>query len=124
MNEIREYPVTNVIYKTNQFEFNTDYESNRFICTQIAFDKGWKVFAYDQNNNKTEVKTYLTQGGFVGFVSGVNQTHYKMVYETPYLRLGNTLSIIGGLLFIGSCIAYYYVSVELNKKKLFEELLR
>lgn len=124
MDEIRDNPIENVTYKTNEFSFTTDFEKNRFICTQIAFDKGWKVIATSSNGETKEVKTYLTQGGFVGFVSLNGFTKYTMKYETPYLRLGNTLSIIGGMLYFVSAVSYIYISFNNDKKTLLFDLKR
>ena len=122
MNEILEYPIENVVYKANEFKFTTNYSKERFICTQVAYDDGWKVFATNNNGETKEVKTYLTQGGFIGFVSNAGFTQYEMVYETPYLRLSNLITALGIVSFVMTIIAYYYVDVEIKKKKIINDL--
>lgn len=122
MNEIRQYPIENVIYKTNYFSFTTNYPKERFICTQLAYDDGWKVFATNKDGVKEQVKTYKAQGGFVSFVSKKGYTSYEMIYETPYLQISKLISSIGIVLYASTILGYYYIDVELKKKKIINDL--
>ena len=108
--------VTDVYFSDNHFNFKTNYTTNRFVVTQVAYDAGWKVKAKQADGSYKNVKTYLTQGGFVGFVSEVGDTYYTMDYETPYLFEGKILSVLGGTLFFGTLFSYLYIE-EMKKEK-------
>lgn len=122
MNEIKQYPIENVVYKTDYFSFTTNYPKERFICTQLAYDDGWKVFATNADGENVQVKTYHTQGGFVGFTSKAGYTSYEMIYETPYLEISKLISGVGIVMYAATILGYYYIDVELKKKKIVEDL--
>ncbi|MCD8195002.1 MAG: YfhO family protein [Coprobacillus sp.] len=107
---LQEYPVENVQYSTNKFEFTTNYDSQRFVVTQIPYDAGWSVKATNSEGETKDLKVYKAQGGFVGFVAEEGYTEYKMTYYTPYLRLGTYMSIAGTFIFVTSFASYYYMS--------------
>lgn len=106
----KQYPVENVVYSTDKFEFTTDYDSQRFIVTQIPYDAGWSVKATNSDGETRNLKVYKAQGGFVGFIAEEGYTEYKMTYYTPYLRVGTYISIIGTFAFVTSFATYYYMS--------------
>ncbi len=107
---MQEYPVENIVYSTNKFEFSTNYESQRFIVTQIPYDSGWSVKATNSDGDTKNLKVYKAQGGFVGFVAEQGYTEYKMSFYPSYLRIGTYISIGGMFIFVTSFASYYYVS--------------
>lgn len=110
ISNLMQFPIENIEYSTNKFTFTTNFEKQRFIVTQIAFDDGWRVFCTDAEGNKKELKTYLSQGGFVGFLSEEGDCQYVMEYYTPYLELGSYISIGGMFIFFTSFVSYYYIA--------------
>lgn len=93
--------VKNVSYSVNDFDFTTSYQTERFVVSQVAYTKGWKVFATNSEGVKTELKTYNAQGGFVGFVAPKGDITYHMCYTTPDIKIwlpiscGSLAAIIG-----------------------------
>lgn len=107
----------NVKYNVNQFTFETDYSSNRFVVTQLAYTGGWKVYATDEQGNKQQLKVYNAQGGFAGFIAPKGKISYFMCYQTPNIDKGLLMSIIS-FVGLGSIIITKEV---IDKKKRREE---
>ena len=95
-NDAISHQLENVHYENNKATFTTNYEENRFVITQLAFAKGWKLNA-SVNGVKQELKTYNAQGGFVGFVAPKGSVSYELTYRTENLVLWSLVSS-GGLL--------------------------
>ena len=87
--------LTDVTYSVNDFTFKTNYEKERFVVTQVAYTKGWKVYAINSEGVKTELKTYNAQGGFVGFVAPSGDVRYEMSYMTPNIEKWFAVSVAG-----------------------------
>ena len=119
-NEAINNAVKNVTKSVDKFEFDTDYEQDRFVITQVAYTKGWKISAIDENGNKTQLKTYNAQGGFVGFVAPKGNYHYEMTYFTPYLKEGLIISITSFVLFVGTSTGIVIYNHSRKNKKEFE----
>ncbi|MDD7316106.1 MAG: YfhO family protein, partial [Bacillales bacterium] len=119
-NEAINNAVKNVTKSVDKFEFDTDYEQDRFVITQVAYTKGWKISAIDENGNKTQLKTYNAQGGFVGFVAPKGNYHYEMTYFTPYLKEGLIISITSFVLFVGTSTGIVIYNHSKKNKKEFE----
>ena len=114
-NALQSYPVTNVKYEPDKFTFDTNFDSNRFVVSRVAFDKGWSITATNnETGQETAIKVYKGNGGFVSFVAPKGNYSYKMVYQTPYLTgsyLVSAFSITG---FFTSLVGYH---IYQNKKK-------
>ena len=114
-NALQAYPVTNVKYEPDKFTFDTNFDSNRFVVSRVAFDKGWSITATNnETGQETAIKVYKGNGGFVSFVAPKGNYSYKMVYQTPYLTgsyLVSAFSITG---FFTSLVGYH---IYQNKKK-------
>lgn len=123
-NELSSYRVSDVHYEDDHFDFKTNFEKNRFVSTRVAYDKGWKITAKDLKGKKTEIKTYLSQGGFVGFVSLKGEVTYSMDYQTPLLKEGSLLSALGFTMFFATLLPYLYMEIVPNKKRLMMSLNR
>jgi len=113
---LNEYPLTDIEYGTNRFAFNTDFESTRFIVTQVAYGDGWKVKVTDEAGLVTYPKIYNAQGGFVGFVSLSGDAHYEMTYYTPYLSTGIIISFAGFIMFGGAIGLGAYLDLKKKAK--------
>ena len=93
--------LTDVTFSVNDFTFKTNYEKERFVITQVTYTPGWKVVAKNSAGVKTELKTYNSQGGFVGFVAPKGDTSYEMSYMTPNIdkwfivSLGGFIGVMG-----------------------------
>ncbi len=105
----------NIHFRDDHFDFTTDYALARFVVTQVAYDSGWKIKA-KKDGKITDVKTYLTQGGFVGFVAEPGHVYYSMDYETPMLQEGKLLSVLGMSVFFTSLISYLYIETKKKEK--------
>ena len=105
--------VNNVKLGTDYFSFESNYEKERYIVTQVAYTPGWKVKAIEENGNVTYPKVYNSQGGFVGFVAPKGKVKYEMTYMTPYTGVGAAATIFSVFGTAGLTI----LAIRLNKKK-------
>ena len=125
--KFRDNPITDVEYKTSTWKFKTNFAENRIITTRLAYEDGFTVTCTDKNGNKKDLPVFMTQGGFLSFVSGTGECSYVVDFYPPGLSLGRTLSAIGAFALLSSMVAYIYLSHYFNKKfpiPQFEELSR
>jgi len=108
--------LTNVKYNVNQFTFETNYSTNRFVVTQLTYTGGWKVYATDELGNKQQLKVYNAQGGFAGFVAPKGNMSYFMCYQTPNIDKGLLMSVIS-LLGLGIIIVTKETVVKKKRVK-------
>ena len=64
-------------------------DKEKWVFTSIGYDKGWNVLV---DNEKVE--TSKVQLGFLGFKLKPGNHEVVFYYETPYLKLGITISVI------------------------------
>ena len=114
-NAATEHPIENVKFSQDKFTFETHYDNNRFVLSRVAFDKGWKINAIDNDTGKRmSIDTYKGNGGFVSFIAPKGNYSYTMVYETPYLGISYFVSALATTSFFVSLVAYH---IYQNKKK-------
>lgn len=126
INSVKEYPLTDVSYRTNHFDFKTNFNQRRIVVTQLAYEDGWTAVATHKDGSKETLKTFSAQGGFVAFVSAEGESSYTLDFYPPYLQVGTYLSAIGLFLFFSTMIGYYYVDTNYRMKHLLldEDILR
>ena len=112
---MNEYPIENVTYGPDKFTFTTNYPSNRFIVSRVAYDKGWKVTAKDENGHSQNLKVYKGNGGFVSFIAPKGNYSYTMTYKTPYLNISYITSAFAFTAFFVSMVGYH---IYIDKKKI------
>lgn len=113
IDETTKYPLLNVKVKTNEFNFETNYEEDTFVVTTIPYDDGWKVRTLTSDLKGGPLKVYKTHGGFVGFVAPAGTRGYSMSFNPKYFTVG-TIATVGGFYIgiFGLVTTYFY-----NKKK-------
>lgn len=105
--------LNNVNYHVNTFTFDTNYENQRFVITQLAYTGGWKVYATDKDNVTTELKVYKAQGGFAGFVAPSGEMSYKLCYSSPRFNVGLIITLISAV----GAVSLSAVGIWVKKKK-------
>ena len=100
-NKLKEYPLENVVYHTNSFDFTTNYDKDKIVVVHIPYDEGWRLKANDK-----DLKLYKVDGGFLGFIAPSGKTKYVLSYSTPKMPEGVFLSTSGLVLFIGLTALY------------------
>ena len=122
VNALLDYPITDVSYKPDRWSFKTNYDKARLVVSKETYDAGWHVYSY-KDGKKKELKTYLSTGGFVGFISEVGECKYTMEYVTPYRTAGVVASGVSFLAYITSLMVYqrYCFEKEFDKYKLSKE---
>ena len=113
---LKQYPVTDIKYRDDHFSFKTNFEKNRIVVTQIAFDKGWSIKAKLPDGTTKKIPTYRAQGGFVSFVAEKGDVSYEMDYYTPFLMEGRLVSGVGFFIFLSSLTGYLYLD-DRNRNK-------
>ena len=105
--------VENVKYSKNaSFSFETNFDKDIFVVTQMPYEKGWEVKANGKN-----LEVFSAQGGFVGFVAPKGQVKYTMKFYPANLQLGKYMSAVGAAIFLST----YYGYCFLVKNKELEE---
>lgn len=112
-----QYQISDVVYFTNKFTFKTDFDNERFICTQAAFDEGWSITAKTKDGEIKNLPIYKTQGGFVGFVSLKGDATYSMTYKTPYLTEGAILTVAGLIIYLATSVSFYFIQFKQRKRE-------
>jgi len=120
MNNLLKYKLKNVNYKsTSEVSFETDFDKHKLVVTRYTYDPGWKVFSINEDGSKEQLSTYLSQGGFVGFVSKKGNAKYIMYYETPYINVSKFLTIFSITLGFATYIGCMYFASKKKEKELF-----
>ena len=116
----------NVAYETNVFTFDTSYEEDRIVVTQLGYDAGWQATAFMPGGEKIRCQMIKLDGGLVGFVapSALDEegnpltVHYELRYSTPGSSLSAVAWGIGASAFSAYLIYAFVVGVKEEKKKL------
>ena len=109
MADLRANPITDVKYTSDKFTFNTNFDANKYIVSQVAYDAGWKVKAVDNTTKKSvDLKVYNGNGGFVSFVAPKGNYSYTVSYETPYLGITYFVSTVAFIGFFTSMLGYHF----------------
>ena len=117
-------PITDVTYKADKFTFKTNYTSEKFVVSRVAFDNGWKIKATNNTTKQvTYLKTYKGNGGFVSFVAPVGDYSYEMTYSTPYLTGAYIVSAFSFIAFFTSLLGYH-LYFENKKRPHLDKLFR
>ena len=114
INKQRENPITDINYRTNHFDFKTNFSTHRIVVTQLPYEDGWTVRATYKDGTKKDIDVFTSQGGFVSFVAEEGEVSYSLDYHTPYLRTSSYISLIVLFLFSSSSICYIYLSINKN----------
>ena len=108
-------PIKNVTYKKDQFTFETDYATNKFVISKVAFDRGWKITAKNKTTGQSQnIKVYKGNGAFVSFVAPQGEYTYTMTYQTPYLNVSYIVTAFATTSFFVSMVGYH---IYQEKKK-------
>jgi uncharacterized membrane protein YfhO len=109
----KEHQFSDIKVGVNSYSFTSNHQEDMISVLSIPYDKGWKLYRYNMDNTKEEVKIYKAQGGFVGFVNEKGHSSYKLQYQTPYLLEGCIGFIVGSV----SCSFLYYAFHILKEEK-------
>ena len=109
---LKENSVLDVHYKTNHFDFKTDYDHRRVVVTQLPYEDGFKLKATLPDGTVKNLDIFTAQGGFVSFVSEVGDVSYSLDFYTPYLSMSSYISSIGLFMFVTSALGYMYISLN------------
>lgn len=98
-----EYALQDVTRVNNDtFSFKTEFTNEKMVVTQLGYDDGWGIKAYDKDGNVLDgVETYKLDGGLLGFNALSGETYYTLEYVTPYLNFSVALASIGTALLLG-----------------------
>ena len=113
----KDYPVTDVISKTNKWTFKTSFEKQRAVVTRLAYEDGFTLKMTDATGKKQKVDVFNGQGGFVSFLSGTGDCSYELEFYTPYLKIGSYISMVGVLVFSSTLLGYLYIDLRRKEKE-------
>lgn len=111
------YPLEDFQYTANTRRFTTDFDEPRMIVLSTPYDPGWRVTRIQPGGVKDSPTVFLSQGGFIGFLSGVGDTQYEVRYWTPYLSEGLLIALAGFAMFGGVIGATFVVEQKRNQRE-------
>ena len=115
-NFLKENALLNVQKFTNHYTFETDYDKDSLVVTQLGYDAGWSCEAKLEDGSTVKCPMYRLDGGLVGFVAPKGNNSYKLKYATPYGLLG-LLAALGGLAVFAGYFAFERVSAKRKKQE-------
>ena len=89
----------NIRYGNQFVKGELNNQKNGILQISTSYSDGWKAFV---DGKETEV--IKVNKGFIGIVVEAGKHEIEFRYETPYLKLGIVLSIIGTIALIGVII--------------------
>lgn len=115
LNKAKDNGIFDIKNNVNDFAFKTNYEKEKFVVTQLAYTKGWKLKATLEDNSVVDIKTYNSQGGFVGFVAPKGLVKYELSYLTDGFKGWAIVSATAFLAF--AALTATTIVYERNKNK-------
>ena len=108
----------NVKKINNGYTFETNYDKQMIVSTQLGYDAGWSVTAKDENGAKQKLKTLKVNGGLQGFIAPEGKFTYEMKYETPGIKPGVLLGVGGVVVISGYSVLTFLLAIRKEKKQL------
>lgn len=84
-----------VEYGNNYVSGIVNTSKNGILQITTSYSDGWKAYV-----DEKEVEVLKVNGAFIGINLEAGEHTVRFEYETPYLKLGMILSIIGSILFL------------------------
>ena len=99
-----------------QFDINTvtgsiNIDNDKILCISIPYLEGWEAYIDDK-----EVEIFRINEKYLGIKVSKGQHSIRLVYQTPYYKLGFILSCIGAVFFM-----FILCSKKLFKKNYINE---
>jgi uncharacterized membrane protein YfhO len=116
LEDLNAYRLENYQHTENSMTFETNFDSERMIVLNTAFDPGWRVKVTNELDEVSQPKIYKAQGGFIGFLSGKGPSTYQVSYWTPYLTEGMIVSLVGFSVFAGMTGAAWMIEKKRQEK--------
>ena len=105
--------IKNLTRNVNTYTFDTDYEKEKFVVTQLAYTGGWKLKATLLDGSVIYPTIYNAQGGFAGFVAPKGAVSYELTYMTPdFVKWG----VVSAAAFLGLGVATF-APIIIKKRK-------
>jgi len=99
VSKIRKNEMKNILYDNQFVKGELNNQKNGILQISTSYSDGWRAFI---DGKETEV--IKVNKGFIGIVVEAGKHEIEFRYETPYLKLGIVLSIIGTIALIGVII--------------------
>lgn len=112
LTKLRSGSLKNVKKKVNSYSFDTSFDEDSVVSTQLAYDKGWSVKVRKEDGSAEICKTYKLNGGLLGFDAPGGNNSYVLEFNTVYLKEGGCLAFTSLIIF-GSYLMY----MDYKKKK-------
>ena len=114
-NHFREDALLDVKSSANKYSFKTSFNKEKIVVTRLAYEEGFNLMMIDENGNKKDINVFNAQGGFVSFIAEKGNCSYELTYNTPNLKKGSLISIIGILFYASTLISFIYI--DMHKKE-------
>lgn len=126
INAIQEGALRNVKRDVNSYTFETSYDRDRIVKTQLGYDAGWQAVAHTKNNGNVQCTMLKLDGGLVGFIAPHEEDEngnpltisYTLTYITPYAKASAGLWMIGVLGYGGFVLSSFLYQARKHKKSL------
>ena len=116
INNLKSNQVYDVIATANKYCFKTSFSNERIVVTRLAYEDGFKLIMTDNAGNKKDINVFNGQGGFLSFIAESGNCSYELMYETPNLKKGSLISIIGIIFYAATIVSYLYI--DMRKKEM------
>ncbi len=92
---LKEDVMENCVFSPNKIMGNISLDESKLVCFSLPYSKGWRVFV-----DRKEEKLLQTNIMYSGALLSEGEHTIELRYNTPYIKEGMILSIIGFLLYI------------------------
>ncbi len=99
----------------NEYSFSTSYTEGRIVVTQFGYDKGWSCVCTKEDGSVYNCPMYKLDGGLVGFYAPSGNNTYRFSYETPYLKGGVALAMVGSSVLFGFVIYSFLAKAKRDR---------
>ena len=90
LKKLKENSLYNITYKENRFKADYDANKDHMVCITVPYSKGWSA-----KIDGKDTKIFRTNGMFMGVSMKKGNHDLVLNYETPGLKIGALLSMIG-----------------------------
>lgn len=98
---LKKYALTNTVLGNNRITGSMDLLEDRLLCLSIPYSKGWTAYV---NDKRTPLRNANVMYMALPLHSGDNQIELR--YETPFLREGVIIAIIGWSVYLGLILIF------------------